>query len=127
MATNEITSLKFQLAGPLRTWLEQLSAENDRSLAEEIRQQLGYAWRLDQDRRTRLLGEDISLLATQVKKEVGEPWYESERARAIFVAAVADHIANLNKPDEPYREDPNETQETRIGRTISRLFRRLTG
>ena len=74
----------------------------------------------------RLLGEDIFLLAGEVKKEVGERWYENERARAVFVAAVADHIANVNKEDEPYRKDPSrvETEEMIIGRTISRVFRR---
>jgi hypothetical protein len=126
MNDQSVTSLKFQLGGPLRKWVEQLSSENGHSLAEEIRQQLGAAYRLDMDRRTRFLIEDIFLLASEVKKEVGERWYENERARAIFVAAVTDHITNVDKKDEPYRKDPSrvDTEEEIIGRTIARLFRR---
>ena len=68
----------------------------------------------------------LNILAGEVKKEVGENWHENERARAIFVAAVADHVANVNKKDEPYRNDPSrtETEEMIVGRTISRFFRR---
>jgi len=126
MADQSLTSLKFQVGGPMRQWLERLSAEHGHSLAEEIRQQLGSAYRLDQDPRTRWLVEEIFLLASEVKKEVGDSWYESERARTIFVAAVTDHIASVGKDDEPYREDPSRvsTEEAIIGRTISRLFRR---
>ena len=126
MNDQSVTSLKFQLGGPLRKWVEQLSSEHGHSLAEEIRQQLGAAYQLDQDRRTRFLLEDIFLLAGEVKKEVGDRWYENERARAIFVAAVTDHIMSVGKGDEPYRKDPTrvDTEETIIGRTISRLFRR---
>ena len=123
---NEVTSLKFQVGGPLRKWLEQLSSEHGTSLAEEIRRQLGTAYRLHLDPRTRSLTEDIWLLASEVKKEVGDRWYESERARAIFVAAVTDHITNVDKEDQPHRKDPShlDTEEVIIGRTISRLFRR---
>jgi hypothetical protein len=126
MSDESVTSLKFQVDGPMRKWLEQLSSEHRQSLAEEIRQQLATAWRLDRDPQTRLLTEDIFLLAGEVKKEVGDRWYESERARAIFIAAVTDHIMSVDKEDEPYRKDPSrvDTEETIIGRTISRLFRR---
>ena len=123
---DKITSLKFQLAGTLREWLEQLSAESGRSLAEEIRQQIGIASMLDRDRPTRLLCEEIWLLANEVKKEVGERWYEDDRARAIFAAAVVYHITNHGKADAPYRKDPArvETEESLIGGTIARMFRR---
>ena len=126
MSDEPVTSLKFQMAGPMRKWLEELSSESGESLAEVFRQQLTTAYRLDQDRRTRLLTEDIFLLSGEVKKEVGDRWYESERARAIFIAAVTDHIMSVDKEDEPYRKDPTrvDTEETIIGRTLSRLFRR---
>jgi hypothetical protein len=121
-----VTSLKFQLGDTLRTWLEESSAAAGHSLAEEIRQRLGTSWRFDRDLPTRFLAEEIFLLAQEVKRETGDHWHESERAKATFVAAVADHIWNRGKEDKPYRKDPDrvETEEAIIGRTIARLFRR---
>ena len=123
---NSVTSLKFQLGGELRKWLEELSSSAGNSLAEEIRQRLFTSWRFDQDLPTRFLAEDIFLLAQEVKKEIGDHWHESERAKATFVAAVADHIWSHGKKDEPYRKDPDrvETEEAIIGRTVARVFRR---
>ena len=121
-----VTSLKFQLGDTLRKWLEESSAAAGHSLAEEIRQRLGTSWRFDRDLPTRLLAEEIWLLAQEVKKEVGDRWHESEFARATFVAAVSDHIWSYGKEDKPYRKDTDrvETEEAIIGRTIARLFRR---
>ena len=121
-----VTSLKFQLGGSLKKWLEESSSAAGHSLAEEIRQRLGDSWRFDQDRPTKFLAEEIFLLAQEVKREIGDDWYESERAKATFVAAVTDHICSHGKDDEPYRKDPDrvETEEAIIGRTIARLFRR---
>jgi hypothetical protein len=123
---DSVTSLKFQLGGTLKKWLEETSAAAGHSLAEEIRQRLGDAWRFDRDRPTRFLAEEIFLLAQEVKKEIGDHWHESERAKATFVAAVTDHIWSHGKDDKPYRKDPDrvETEEAIIGRTIARLFRR---
>jgi hypothetical protein len=123
---DSVTSLKFQLRGALKKWLEESSSAAGHSLAEEIRQRLGDSWRFDRDRPTRFLAEDIFLLAQEVKKEIGDHWHESERAKATFVAAVTDHIWSHGKDDEPYRKDPErvETEEAIIGRTIARLFRR---
>ena len=121
-----VTSFKFQLGDTLRKWLEESSAAAGHSLAEEIRQRLVTSWRFDRDLPTRFLAEDIFLLAQEVKKEIGEHWHESERAKATFVAAVSDHIWSHGKEDKPYRKDPDrvETEEAIIGRTIARLFRR---
>ena len=123
---DSVTSLKFQVGGILKKWLEESSSAAGHSLAEEIRQRLGDSWRFDQDRPTKFLAEEIFLLAQEVKREIGDDWHESERAKATFVAAVTDHIWSHGKDDKPYRKDPDrvETEEAIIGRTIARLFRR---
>jgi hypothetical protein len=123
---DSVTSLKFQVSGTLKKWLEESSSAAGHSLAEEIRQRLATSWRFDRDLPTRFLAEDIFLLAQEVKKEIGDHWHESERAKATFVAAVADHIWSHGKDDKPYRKDPDrvENEEAIIGRTIARLFRR---
>jgi hypothetical protein len=131
MSTDEQASLlKFQIGEDLREKLDEASAENGRSLAEEVRQRLIGSFRSDADRTTRDLVEEIFLLAFEVKLEVGDDWHTNDRARATFAAAVTDQIKSYGKGDEPVRKDsetePAEPEETIVGRTIARLFRRRT-
>ncbi|MFK4530136.1 hypothetical protein ABIF90_008117 [Bradyrhizobium japonicum] len=131
MSTDEQASLlKFQISEDLRGKLDGASAENGRSLAEEVRQRLIGSFRSDADRKTRDLVEELFLLAFEVKLEVGDDWHANDRARATFAAAVAEHINSYGKGNKPIRKDsetvPAEPEETIVGRTIARLFRRRT-
>jgi hypothetical protein len=131
MSTDEQASLlKFQIGEDLREKLDQASAENGRSLAEEVRQRLIGSFRSDADPKTRDLVEEIFLLAFEVKLEIGDDWHTTDRARATFAAAVADQINWYGKGDKPVRKDSEtelaESEEIIVGRTIARIFRRRT-
>lgn len=130
MSTDEMSWLKFQITDDLRQRLDVASAENERSLAEEVRQRLMSSFGSVDDPKTRDLAEEITLLAFEVKLEVGDDWHANARARATFAAAVADQINSYGKGDKPVREDLDtkaaEPREVTVGRTIARQFRRRT-
>jgi hypothetical protein len=130
MSTDETSWLKFQITDDLRKRLDVASAENERSLAEEVRQRLMSSFGSVDDSKTQDLAEEITLLAFEVKLEVGHDWHANDGARATFAAAVADQINSYGKGDKPVREDSGtrsaESREETVGRTIARQFRRRT-
>lgn len=128
---------KITLGDDLRAKLDESSKNNQRSIAEEIRQRLEISFDIQADANTLDLIYAILFLAHETMRDLGSTWWGDERARSAFLAAVADQILSHEIESSSLAARPLVTLGTReqqagpddppevIGRALARNYRRV--
>src|SRR6516162_5598102 len=96
------------LPDELRKQLEDASASNGLSIAEEIRRRLERTFEEDAKPEDRALMEDVLNLAYWVRMQTGHHWHEHPRANEIMRYAVEAAIKRSGGDDEDREFDPTK-------------------
>lgn len=101
----------------IRTRLEEASADNWRTLSEEVRQRLEFSFQIAAiDAPTRSVQEAIANIARRLEADCEAPWYSSTVTRQAFVAALNTVAAQIASKRPPWSEaEATEHTPDRVG------------
>jgi plasmid stability protein len=102
--------LKVSLPDDLRARLDARSAENNRSVAEEIRSRVEASFAQEAvDKPMRDLLESAALLATEIERECGASWDQNVVAHETFIEAIQLWLEPLKQGSTALPSRPHAT------------------